>query len=93
VRERRITHLLRRCTGRSGWRLFGRVPGGSGYGPWRASFDGVPLVPQNALVPTILIQLPGGEGIVRRDDREIVITPDVGGDWSQRLRRHTLTGQ
>jgi hypothetical protein len=28
-------------------------------------------------VPTVLIELPGGEGVVRRDDGEIVITHDA----------------
>jgi hypothetical protein len=34
-------------------------------------------------VATVLIRLPGGEGIVRRDDGEIVLTHDVTLDWGQ----------
>ena len=37
---------------------------------------------------TVLIELPGGEGIVRRDDGEIVLTYDVTLDWGQPLRPH-----
>jgi hypothetical protein len=36
-------------------------------------------------MPTVLIQLPGGEGVVRRDDGEIVITRDVSDDRGQPL--------
>jgi hypothetical protein len=35
-----------------------------------------------------LIELPGGEGIVRRDDGEIVLTHDVTLDWGQPLQPH-----
>ena len=35
---------------------------------------------------TVLIELPGGEGIVRRDDGEIVLTHDVTLDWGQPLQ-------
>ena len=35
---------------------------------------------------TVLIELPGGEGIVRRDDGEIVLTHDVTSDWGQPLQ-------
>jgi hypothetical protein len=34
-------------------------------------------------VSTVLIELPGGEGIIRRDDGEIVLTHDVSLDWGQ----------
>jgi hypothetical protein len=37
-------------------------------------------------VPEVLIELPGGEGIVRRDDGEVVLTHDVTLDWGQPLR-------
>ncbi len=37
---------------------------------------------------TVLIELPAGEGIVRRDDGEIVLTHDVTLDWGQRLQPH-----
>ena len=37
---------------------------------------------------TVLIELPGGEGIVRRDDGEIVLTHDVTLDWGQPLQPH-----
>jgi hypothetical protein len=37
-------------------------------------------------MPTVLIQLPGGEGVVRRDDGQIVITHDVSDDRGQPLR-------
>ncbi|HUO71626.1 MAG TPA: hypothetical protein VMU39_12695 [Solirubrobacteraceae bacterium] len=37
---------------------------------------------------TVLIELPGGEGIVRRDDGEIVLTHDVTLDWGQSLEPH-----
>ena len=37
-------------------------------------------------MPTVLIELPGGEGIVRRDDGEIVLTHDVTLDWGQPLQ-------
>jgi hypothetical protein len=37
-------------------------------------------------VATVLIKLPGGEGIVRRDDGEIVLTHDVTLDWGQPLQ-------
>jgi len=39
-------------------------------------------------VATVLIELPGGEGIVRRDDGEIVLTHDVTLDWGQPLQPH-----
>jgi hypothetical protein len=39
----------------------------------------------NPAVPTVLIQLPGGVGVVRRDDGEIVITQDVGDGRGQPL--------
>lgn len=35
---------------------------------------------------TVLIALPGGEGIVRRDDGEIALTHDVTADWGQPLQ-------
>jgi hypothetical protein len=37
-------------------------------------------------VATVLIKLPGGEGILRRDDGEIVLTHDVALDWGQPLQ-------
>jgi hypothetical protein len=37
-------------------------------------------------VATVLIELSGGEGIVRRDDGEIVLTHDVTLDWGQVLQ-------
>jgi hypothetical protein len=37
-------------------------------------------------VASVLIELPGGEGIVRRDDGEIVLTHDVSLDWGQPLQ-------
>jgi hypothetical protein len=37
-------------------------------------------------VAAVLIELPGGEGIVRRDDGEIVLTHDVTLDWGQPLQ-------
>jgi hypothetical protein len=37
-------------------------------------------------VATVLIELPGGEGIVRRDDGEIALTHDVSLDWGQPLQ-------
>jgi hypothetical protein len=37
-------------------------------------------------MPTVVIQLPGGAGVVRRDDGEIVITHDVSDDRGQPLR-------
>jgi hypothetical protein len=37
-------------------------------------------------VTTVLIELPGGEGIVRRDDGEIVLTHDVSSHWGQTLQ-------
>jgi hypothetical protein len=36
-------------------------------------------------MPTVLIELPGGAGVVRRDDREIVITQAVSDDRGQPL--------
>ncbi len=36
----------------------------------------------------MLIELPGGEGIVRRDDGEIVLTHDVTLDWGLPLQPH-----
>lgn len=42
---------------------------------------------QNELVPTTLIELPGGEGVVRREDGEIVVTHDVSDHRGQALRR------
>jgi hypothetical protein len=42
---------------------------------------------QNELVPTVLIELPGGEGVVHREDGEIVVTHDVSDDRGQALRR------
>jgi hypothetical protein len=43
-------------------------------------------VPQNGPVPTVLIELPDGEGVIRRDDGEIVVTQDVSDDRGQPLR-------
>jgi hypothetical protein len=43
-------------------------------------------IAQNGSVPTVLIELPGGEGVVRRDDGEIVVTQDVGDDRGRPLR-------
>jgi hypothetical protein len=40
----------------------------------------------NSPVSTVLITLPGGGGVVRRDDGEIVITQDVSDDRGQPLR-------
>ena len=40
----------------------------------------------NWAVATVLIELPGGEGIVRRDDGEIVLAHDVTLDWGQPLQ-------
>lgn len=40
----------------------------------------------NWAVATVLIELPGGEGIVRRDDGEIVLSHDVTLDWGQPLQ-------
>jgi hypothetical protein len=37
-------------------------------------------------MPTVLIELPGGAGVVCRDDGEIVITQDVSDDRGQSLR-------
>ncbi|MGB9182599.1 MAG: hypothetical protein WCB67_00910 [Solirubrobacteraceae bacterium] len=37
-------------------------------------------------MPTVLIELPGGEGMVRRDDGEIVLSHDVTLDWGQPLQ-------
>ena len=45
------------------------------------------VLAQNELVPTVLIELSGGEGVVRREDGEIVVTHDVGDDRGQALRR------
>jgi hypothetical protein len=42
-------------------------------------------MPQNAPVPTILIELPDGEGVVRGDDGELVITRDVSDGRGLRL--------
>jgi hypothetical protein len=39
----------------------------------------------NEVIATVLIELPGGEGIVRRDDGEIVLAHDVTVDWGQPL--------
>jgi hypothetical protein len=38
------------------------------------------------MVPMVLVELPGGEGVVRRDDGEIVVTRDVREDRGQPLR-------
>ena len=40
----------------------------------------------NFSMPTVLIKLPGGGGVVRRDDGQIVITHDVTNDRGQPLR-------
>ena len=37
-------------------------------------------------MPTVLIELPDGEGVVRRDDAEIVVSQDVSDDRGQPLR-------
>jgi len=37
-------------------------------------------------MPTVLIELPGGAGVVRRDDGQIVITQDVSDHRGQSLR-------
>lgn len=56
-------------------------------GRGRRSDDAVgPFVAcHNLAVPTVLIQLPGGEGVVRQADGEVLITPDVGADCGQPL--------
>jgi hypothetical protein len=41
---------------------------------------------QNGLVPTVLVELPDGAGVVRRDDGDIVVTHDVSDDRGQLLR-------
>jgi hypothetical protein len=43
-------------------------------------------IPQNGRVSTVLIALPGGEGVVRRDDRDVWVTQDVSADHGQSLR-------
>lgn len=43
-------------------------------------------VHQNGRVPTVLVELLDGEGVVRRDDGEIVVTQDVSADRGQPLR-------
>ena len=35
-----------------------------------------------------MIELPGGEGIVRHDDGEIVLRHDITVDWGQPLQPH-----
>jgi hypothetical protein len=40
----------------------------------------------NEVMATVLSELPGGEGIVRRDDGEIVLAHDVTLDWGQPLQ-------
>ena len=45
------------------------------------------VLSQNEPVPTILVELPGGEGVVRRDDGEIIVTHDVSDHRGQALRR------
>jgi len=40
----------------------------------------------NRVVAIVLIELPGGEGIVRGDDGEIALTHDVTLDWGQPLQ-------
>src|SRR5579862_76379 len=37
-------------------------------------------------VPTVLVQLPDGQGVVRRDDGELVVTHDVADDRGQPLQ-------
>ena len=48
------------------------------------------LVVQNGLVPTVLVELSGGEGVVRHDDGKIVVTQDVSDDRGQQLRDRDL---
>lgn len=49
---------------------------------------GGPRIGQDEGVFTVLVELPGGEGIVRRDDGEIVLTHDVTLDWGKPLQPH-----
>ena len=44
------------------------------------------LVVQNGLVPTMLVELSGGEGVVCHDDGKVVVTRDVSDDRGQQLR-------
>jgi len=41
---------------------------------------------QNRFVPDVLIELPDGCGVVRRDDGQILVTRDVSGDQGRALR-------
>ena len=43
-------------------------------------------MPENASMPTVLVELPGGEGVVRGDDGEIVVTEDVRDGGGQPVR-------
>ena len=52
----------------------------------RVSGPSVALARDNFSMPTVLIKLPGGGGVVRRDDGQIVITHDVTNDQGQPVR-------
>ncbi|MEO6858722.1 MAG: hypothetical protein ABI323_09060 [Solirubrobacteraceae bacterium] len=41
-------------------------------------------------MPKVLIELPGGEGVVRRDDGEIVVTADLSDGRGQRSCMTTI---
>jgi len=55
-----------------------------GFGPDAPSRSGS----DSSVVAAVLIELSGGEGVVRCDDGEIVLTHDVRLEWGQLLQPH-----
>jgi hypothetical protein len=83
VREPHANSVKRRARGDG--RLAGSPPGGCSWVAFgRDALSGPGR--DNQVVATVLIELPGGEGIVRRDDGEIVLTHDVSLDVGQALQ-------
>ena len=61
-----------------------KADSGDGFGPDARSRSGS----DSSVVAAVLIELSGGEGVVRCDDGEIVLTHDVRLEWRQLLQPH-----
>lgn len=69
--------------------MVGRVEGSHRVWLQKTSDDGLSLISRLVrirLVSTVLIELSAGEGVIRRDDGEVVVTQDVSDDRGQPLR-------
>ncbi len=54
--------------------------------PLRRQMAGGSPIPQKERVFTVLVELPGGAGVLRRDDGPVFVTQDVSADSGQLLR-------